>query len=158
VSAFLPLEDLSFVAELVRNEWLLGLALVAITTALVALSVPGVLVPLSFSSGALLGGWTGAAVVIVGAALGSQAFFVVGRRWLAPRLRAKLGPRLTRFDRRLAESGFACVVGLRLAGVPHFIVTAAGALSPMKARSFALATMLGLAPAIALAATAGAAI
>lgn len=152
------LEELSLAASLAGNDLLLGLALLAITATLVALSVPGVIVPLSISSGALLGEWAGAAVVIGGAVLGSQAFFVVGRNWLAPRLRARFGPRLERFDRHLAERGFLSVVGLRLVGVPHFLVTSAGALSPIGAKSFALATMVGLTPVIALAATAGAAI
>lgn len=152
------LETFSFLTILAGNDLLLAAALVAVTALLVAFSVPGVLVPLSFSSGALLGGWAGTGAVILGAVLGSQVVFLIGRSWLAPRLRARFGPRLASFERRVAERGFACVLGLRLTGVPHVVVTAAGALSPIGARSFALATMVGLAPAVTLAATAGAAI
>jgi uncharacterized membrane protein YdjX (TVP38/TMEM64 family) len=154
----LAVEDLSFLMSLAGNELILGLVFLAMTTTLIALSVPGVILPLSFSSGALLGGFEGAGVVIAGAVLGSQAFFFAGRRWLGPRIRAKHGPRLARFDHHLAQRGFVYLCTLRMVGVPHFLVTAAGALSPIGARTFALATGIGFAPAIALAATAGAAI
>jgi len=154
----LGLEDLSFVMGLAGNELILGLVFLAITTTLIALSVPGVILPLSFSSGALLAGFEGAGVVIAGAVLGSQAFFFAGRRWLGPRIRAKHGQRLAGFDHPLAQRGFFYLCTLRIAGAPHFLVTAAGALSPIGARTFALATAIGFAPAIALAATAGAAL
>jgi uncharacterized membrane protein YdjX (TVP38/TMEM64 family) len=152
------LQDLSFLVGFAGNELFLSLAFLAMTTTLIALSVPGVILPLSFSSGALLGGFEGAGVVIAGAVLGSQAFFFAGRRWLGPRIRAKHGARLARIDHHLADRGFFYLCTLRMVGVPHFLVTAAGALSPIGARTFALATAIGFAPAVALAATAGAAI
>lgn len=153
----LGVENLPLIAGLAGNEWLVGLVLFAVTAMLIGFSVPGVIIPLSFSSGALLGGWAGAAVVIGGAAIGSQAFFLAGRRWLGPVLRRKYGAKLVHFDHHLAQRGFVYLLGLRIAGAPHFLVTAAGALSPIGPKPFALATMLGFAPAIALAATAGAA-
>ena len=151
-------EQVPFLAALLDSEWLLGLAFVALTAVLIALGVPGVLVPLSFSSGALLGGWVGMVVVVAGALLGSHAFFVATRQWFAAHVRDRWGERLHRFDREIGKRGFVYVAGLRLAGVPHFLVTAASALSPMRHRSFALATLLGFLPAIALAAMAGSAV
>ena len=144
-----------FLASLLESEWMLGLAFVAVTATLIACGVPGVLVPLSFSSGALLGGWLGMAVVVAGALLGSHAFFMATRRWLASHVRTRWGERLHRFDGEIRRRGFLYVTGLRLAGVPHFLVTAASALSPIRPRSFALATLLGFLPAIALSAMAG---
>jgi uncharacterized membrane protein YdjX (TVP38/TMEM64 family) len=140
------------------SEWLLGLMFFTLTAMLIAFGVPGVLVPISFSSGALLGGWEGTAVVCVGALLGSQAFFVTTRRWLAARVRRRWGERLSRFDGEIERRGFVYLLGLRLAGVPHVALTAASALSPIRARSFALATLLGFLPAIALASMAGSAV
>lgn len=151
-------EQLPFLASLIGNELLLGLAFLTLTAAVMGFGVPGALIPLSFSSGALLGGWLGMAVVVVGALLGSQAFFVVTRRWLSVRIRKRWGGKLERFDRDLGRRGFVYLLGLRLLGVPHLLVTAASALSPIRARSFALATMLGLLPAITLAAMAGSAV
>jgi uncharacterized membrane protein YdjX (TVP38/TMEM64 family) len=154
----LLLEQLPFYSALMGNELLLGLAFVVLTATLMGLGVPGVLLPLSFSSGVMLGGWTGMVVVVVGAVLGTQAFFVVTRRWLAARIRARWGDRLKRFDGDLEKRGFFYLLGLRLLGAPHPLVSAASAASPLPALSFALATLLGFAPAIALAAMAGSAV
>lgn len=148
-------EQAPFLAYLLESEWLLGFALLALTATLVALGVPGVMVPISFSSGALLGGGLGMLCVVLGAALGSQLFFVATRRWLAARVRRRWGERLNHFDRAISKRGFFYLLGLRLVGVPHLLVSAASAVSAIRARSFALATLLGFLPAIALAAMAG---
>ena len=151
-------EQVPVLAALMGSELLLGLALLAVTATLVACGVPGVLVPISFSSGALLGGWLGMLCVIAGAVLGSQVVFVTTRRWLAARVRRRWGERLRHFDRAISKRGFYYLLSLRLVGVPHVLVSAAGAVSAIRARSFALATLLGFLPAIALAAMAGSAV
>lgn len=147
-----------FAGSLLDSEWLLGLLLFALTVTVMGFGVPGVLLPISFSSGALLGEWEGMTVVGVGALLGSQAFFVVARRWLGGRIRRRWAERLRRFDHEIARRGFFYLLGLRLVGVPHLALTAASALSPIRAHSFALATLIGFLPAIGLAAMAGAAV
>ena len=116
------------------------------------------LLPLSFSSGALLGGWLGMAVVVAGAVVGSQALFVATRRWLSGPIRRRWGPQLARFDGDIARRGFYYLLGLRLAGAPHVVVTASSALSAIRTRSFVFATLLGFLPAIALSAAAGSAV
>ena len=151
-------EQVPFLGWLLASEVWLGFALLTLTATLVAFGVPGVLVPISFSSGALLGGWLGMLVVVAGAVLGSHALFVATRRWLAARVRRRWGPRLERFDRDLAKRGFYYLLGLRLAGAPHVLVTASSALSAIRTRSFITATLLGFLPAIALAAMAGSAV
>ena len=148
-------EHIPVLASLLGSEVLLGLALLTLTATLVALGVPGVLLPISFSSGALLGGWAGMAVVAAGAVIGSQLLFVATRRWLAARVRRRWGARLERFDRDIARRGFYYLLGLRLTGAPHMLVTTSSALSAIHARSFVLATLLGFLPAIAFAAMAG---
>jgi uncharacterized membrane protein YdjX (TVP38/TMEM64 family) len=152
------IDEIPFLATLLGSEVLLGFALLTLTATLVAFGVPGVLVPISFSSGALLGGWLGMLVVVAGAVLGSHALFVATRRWLAARVRRRWGERLERFDRDMTRRGFYYLLGLRLAGAPHVLVTASSALSAIRARSFITATLLGFLPAIALAAMAGSAI
>jgi uncharacterized membrane protein YdjX (TVP38/TMEM64 family) len=140
---------------LADSEVLLALLLCALTAALVACCVPGTIVPLSVSSGALLGGATGALVVTAGALLGSFALFLASRHVLRDRVKARWGPRLAKLESHLARRGFFYVVGLRLAGFPHFLVTAACALSPVRSRSFLAATALGFLPVILLTSTAG---
>lgn len=152
------LEQLPALASLIGSDVLLALAFLALTATLVGFGVPGVIMPISFSSGALLGGWLGVAVVIVGAVIGSHALFVATRHWLAERLRRRWGERLARFDRNMEQRGFYYLLGLRLVGAPHVLVTASSALSAIRARSFVLATLLGFLPAITLAAMAGSAV
>jgi uncharacterized membrane protein YdjX (TVP38/TMEM64 family) len=151
------LEQGPFVAWLIANEVVLALAFLALTATLVACGVPGVLMPLSFSSGALLGGWFGMLAVVAGAVLGSQLMFVATRRWLGHRVRRRWGARLSQLDYTMGQRGFLYLLGLRLVGTPHVLVTASSALSAIRARSFALATLLGFLPAIGLAAMAGSA-
>jgi uncharacterized membrane protein YdjX (TVP38/TMEM64 family) len=152
------LEQVPSLAVLAGSDWLLGLAFLTVTAILVAFGIPGVLVPLSFSSGALLGGWAGMLVVIAGAVIGSHVLFVATRRWLSARVRRRWGGRFERFDGEMAKRGFYYLLGLRLAGTPHVLVTASSALSAIRARSFVLATLLGFLPAIALASMAGSAL
>lgn len=151
-------EQVPFLAALIGSELLLGLALLTLTATLVALGVPGVLVPISFSSGALLGSWLGVLCVVAGAVIGSQLFFIAMRRGFSARVRRRWGDRLDHFDRAISRRGFYYLLGLRLVGVPHLLVTGASALSAIRARSFALATLLGFLPAITLAAMAGSAL
>lgn len=151
-------DEIPFLTGLVESEWLLGLAFLTLTATITALGVPGVLVPLSFSSGALLGGWEGMLVVVAGAVIGSHALFLATRRWMGGAVRRRWGERLERFDRDMARRGFFYLLGLRLFGAPHLLVTAASALSAVRSRSFVLATMLGFLPAITLASMAGSAI
>jgi uncharacterized membrane protein YdjX (TVP38/TMEM64 family) len=140
---------------LVASEVLLALVLAGLTAAMVACCVPGTIIPLSVSSGALLGGWEGAGVVTGGALVGSMALFLASRHLLKDRIRARWGDRLARFEGHLAKRGFFYVVGLRIAGVPHFLVTAGSALGGVRARSFIAASLLGFLPVIALSSNAG---
>jgi uncharacterized membrane protein YdjX (TVP38/TMEM64 family) len=151
-------EQVPFIASLVGSEVLLALVFLTLTTTLVAFGVPGVLMPISFSSGALLGGWFGMLVVISGAVLGSQLLFVATRHGLGERLRRRWGEQIARFDRNIEQRGFYYLLGLRLVGAPHVLVTASSALSAIRARSFVMATLFGLLPAIAIAAMAGSAV
>lgn len=135
---------------LFASEILLAFVLVGLTATLVACCVPGTIVPLSVSSGALLGGWEGAIVVTAGAIVGSLVLFLASRHLLQDRIRARWGSRLDKLERHVGKRGFFYVVGLRIVGVPHFLVTAGSALAGVRPRSFLAATLLGFLPVIAL--------
>lgn len=148
---------LASLQALLQNELALALALFGLTAALIACCVPGMIVPLSVSSGALLGGWQGILVVTAGAVLGSQALFLVTRHLLRHRVKRRFGDRLANFEKHVTKRGFFYLVGLRLIGAPHFLVTAGCALSSLRTRSFAAATLIGLLPVISLTSVAGSA-
>ena len=150
-------EQVPLLTVLFGSDWLLGLAFLTLTATMTAFGVPGVLVPISFSSGALLG-WEVTLAVTAGAVIGSQALFLVTRRWMGARVRRRWGERLERFDQDISRRGFYYLLGLRVLGAPHMLVTAASAVSAIRTRSFVAATMLGFLPAITLASMAGSAI
>jgi uncharacterized membrane protein YdjX (TVP38/TMEM64 family) len=124
------------------------------TAMLVALCIPGVIVPMAASATALLGGWEAVPVVALGAVAGSQLLFAGVRRAGSGETRVRLGRRLPTIERRFAAHGLWYVVGLRVCGAPHFLVTGASALLPIGALAFAGATLAGFLPSIAIAAAA----
>lgn len=149
---------LAGIPTLLENDALIAVALFAGTAILVALWVPGVLMPLAASSAAMLDVWSATAVVVFGALVGSMIIFATTRRFAKGRVPPRIAVFLARFEARFRSRGAWFVLGLRLVGAPHFLVSASSALMPIKASSFALATFVGLIPAILLAAVAGSAI
>ena|SRR5688572_25507360 len=149
---------LAWLPSLAENELLLAGIVFAATTMIIALWVPGLLLPIAASSGAVLDAWTATGVVTLGALAGSMIIFFTTRRFASGRVPARVAAFMEAFETRFRASGAWAVVGLRLIGTPHFLVSSASALTPMPARSFAIATLAGMAPAILLASLAGSAI
>lgn len=149
---------LSWVPALLENQLLIGVAFFAATTLFIALWVPGVLLPLAASLGALLDAWVAGAVVTFGALLGSMIIFATTRHFADGRIPPRIGSFLVRFEGRFKSRGAWFVLGLRLVGAPHFLVSSGSALTRIHPLSFALATLLGLFPTIILAAIAGSSI
>ncbi|KLI64952.1 VTT domain-containing protein [Aurantiacibacter marinus] len=132
-------------------------ALIALTTAsIMAFSIPGALTPTAFLSGLLLG-FGGILVVALGAVIGSHILFLASRRWFAAGMRRRFGTQLDEVGGHLERRGPIYVAGARLAGVPHVLIAAGCAATPITGRTFAFATLLGLLPAITLAVSAGSA-
>ena len=146
---------LNWVPTLLENEILIGLLFFAGTAIVISLWIPGFLLPIAASSGALLDAWWGSATVAGGALAGSMAIFVTARHLGQERVPLKIGDFIKRFEQRFRSHGAWCVLLLRLIGAPHFLVSAGSALMPIRARSFALATLAGMVPTITLAAVAG---
>lgn len=154
VSAILPLALLESLAAMPIGPFALPALLAAVTASLVAMSVPGAVNTMSFLSGLVLG-IAGIFVVALGCAVGSHLLFLVTRRWLGERMQRRFGKKLEGVQDHLARRGPIYVVGARLGGVPHLVVTAGCAATPISARAFLAASMLGMLPAIMLSAIAG---
>lgn len=142
-------------ATFFENDVLIGLFFFAGTAIVISLWIPGFLLPIAASSGAVLDAWLGSTAVACGALAGSMAIFATTRQVGQDRLPARLLDFLHRFEHRFRSHGAWCVLLLRLIGAPHFLVSAGSALMPIRARYFALATLAGMVPAILLAASAG---
>ncbi|APE27786.1 VTT domain-containing protein [Aurantiacibacter gangjinensis] len=153
-ASILPLALLKGLAMMPGGMIAVAAIIAAATASLVAFSVPGAVTPMSFLSGLMLG-IGGILAVALGVLVGSHLLFLVTRRWLGPRMNGRFGPRLEAARAHLSRRGPAYVVGARLGGVPHLLVTAACAATPITARQFLAASLLGMLPAISLAAVAG---
>ena len=148
----------AWLPSLAENDLLLAGIVFAATATIIALWVPGLLLPIAATSGAVMDAWIATGVVSLGALAGSMIIFATTRRFASGRVPARVESFLEAFEARFLSGGAWVVFGLRLAGTPHFLVSAGSALTPMPARSFALATLAGMAPAILLASLAGSAI
>jgi uncharacterized membrane protein YdjX (TVP38/TMEM64 family) len=129
-----------------------ALLLYLLVTALTACSIPGVLLPMSLTGGLLLGPWLAVLTVTTGAVTGSLFLFAVTRRFGAERIRRRFGSRLAPLEARLNRFGPGAVIALRVVGAPGPLITAGAALTSMQRTPFALATLAGLLPGVALAA------
>lgn len=154
-----PLLDvLAVLGGLVDSELLMAGVLLMVTASAVGLCVPGLLMPISFSAGLLMESWLAVPVVAAGAVLGSHALFLAARRGIGGSIARRFSGRLERFAPHLERYGLVYVAGLRVIGTPHALVTLASAASPLRHGRFAIATLLGFLPSIALAAGAGTAL
>lgn len=123
------------------------------TTTLTTLSVPGMLIPISITGGALVGPGPAILAVAGGGLTGSLLLFLLITRFGTARLHHRFGDRLQGIEDRFGKLGPWAVAGLRVAGVPAPLVAAGAALTHMRPSLFALATLAGLLPSVVLAAT-----
>jgi uncharacterized membrane protein YdjX (TVP38/TMEM64 family) len=154
----LPFDRFEAMLAVPFGEVWLAAAILGLTASIYASGIPGTLLPISFSSGALLGEALGMAAVAAGALIGALVLYAIFERGPQAALRHKYRDRLKRLDSLSSRGGILPIIGLRLAGVPHVAVTAICALTAVGAGRHALTFIVGVFPAIALAATAGAAL
>ncbi len=148
-------DQLAVVAAMLDSELLVAAMLLVVTTGVIGMCLPGLLMPISFSAGLLMESWLAVPVVAAGAVLGSQGLFLAARRGMGKRLQQRLAGRLATYAPHLDRYGVAYVAGLRVIGTPHALVTLASAASPLRHGRFALASLLGFLPAIAISAGVG---
>jgi uncharacterized membrane protein YdjX (TVP38/TMEM64 family) len=123
------------------------IAAVMIYTGVVALSIP-VAALLSMTAGLLFGLVQGLLVVLVGATAGAVLVFLAARYLLQDVVRRRAGSRVGGITARFEEEGFTYLLVLRLLPIlPFWLVNLAPALTRMPARTFALATAIGIIPA-----------
>ncbi|MFC7537878.1 VTT domain-containing protein [Sphingomonas sp. GCM10030256] len=139
-------EFLPFLASLIEYRGLLTATVFLSAMALSGLGIPGFIVPLSLVSAALLGPFASAGAVLLGLLAGSQLLFLVLRRYGVSRFPRLLGSRLDRVYAECRARGLWYLIGLRIIGVPHAIVTAGAAMAPLHATTFAAGTLIGFAP------------
>lgn len=148
-----PLQDqLAALMPMVGGAIGVAVLLYVLTTTLTTFAVPGMLIPISITGGALVGPLPAILAVAGGGLTGSLLLFAFTRKIGAARLRARFGSRLDGLEGRLGTLGPCAVVGLRVAGIPAPLVAAGAAVTGMRSTLFAAATLAGLLPSVVLAA------
>ncbi len=123
------------------------LVFVAVSSLLTVVLFPGPL--LAGAAGLLFGTALGTPVAIVSATLGASLAFMVSRRWAHDAVVQLAGDEGTvaRVRAWIGRRGFVAVLYARIApGIPYSLVNYAAGLSPVRLRTFAAATAIGVSP------------
>ncbi|MBW3572848.1 MAG: TVP38/TMEM64 family protein [Gemmatimonadetes bacterium] len=111
-----------------------------------AISFPaGVL--LTLTMGLLFGRWVGTAAVVLAASVGATLAFLAARYLFADAVRRRMGPRLQRLARGFERDAFNYILFVRLVPVfPFWLMNLVPAFTPVSARTFFVATAIGILP------------
>lgn len=120
---------------------------VGIYTATIALSIPAALL-LTVTGGILFGSLVGPIAAIAGATAGATIVFLVAKTALGESLVRRAGPLVAKLAEGFRADAFSYLLFLRLTPIfPFWLVNLAPALFGIGACTFALATVIGVAPA-----------
>jgi uncharacterized membrane protein YdjX (TVP38/TMEM64 family) len=143
-------------AWVAEHRLLAGLIFVLAYAIMVAFSLP-VAVVATPVGGFLFGTWVGSCLSVVAATLGSIAVFLAARYAVRDLFRARAGATLARLEEGFRNNDFSYLLFLRLVPVfPFWLINIVPALLGMRLRRYALATLLGIAPASIVYASVGA--
>lgn len=123
------------------------LAAILIYTAAIALSLPGAII-LSLAVGLMFGRWVGTAVIVFSATLGATLVFLAARYLFAETVQKRIGGLAKKFVVGFNENAFNYLLFLRLIPLfPFWLINlAVSALTPVKLRTYVLATFIGIIP------------
>ena len=133
-------------AWVAQNPVLASLLYFSVYALVVAFSLPiaALLTPIG---GFLFGVWLGAALSVIGAALGSVAVFLAARTAFHDLFHARAGRALARLEEGFRRDSFNYLLVLRLVPVfPFWLVNIVPALLGMKLGPYTLATLIGIVP------------
>jgi uncharacterized membrane protein YdjX (TVP38/TMEM64 family) len=138
-------ETLDLLLPLLRSPWG-GVAFVPIYALWVTLLLPGVWA--SMLAGALYGTVWGSLIVFVGACLGAEAAFLLGRHWLRDWARRRLAavPKLLAIEQAVSREGLRLVLLTRLSpAFPFSLLNLAYGLSDVSLRDYTIG-LIGILP------------
>lgn len=112
----------------------------------VALSIPGAAV-LTLASGALFGPILGTLLTNIGATTGAVLVFLFARFVLGEHIQEKYPHRLKRFNKNVRANAVQYLLTLRLVPIfPFFLINLLAGLAPIRLRTFAWTTAVGIIP------------
>ena len=132
-----------FIADMPVRAALVFLALYALST---AFSLPFGAI-MTISGGWLFGIWIGGSLTIIGATIGASTLFLATRYALREVMVARAGARLQQFEAGFNRHSTSYLLAMRLIPIfPFFLVNFLPALIGVKFRTYALTTLIGIAP------------
>ena len=111
------------------------------------LFIPGTVMVLA--GGALFGFWLGTLYSITGATLGAVVAFLISRYLARDWAERRAGSRLRLMMAGVREEGWRFVLGIRLAGVPYFLLNYMLGLTPVGLMPYTAASAVGMLPSLA---------
>lgn len=122
------------------------LAVLVIYTVATAVSFPMGIV-MTFAVGFLFGRWVATGIVVLAASVGATLAFLSARYLFADMARRRMGPRLQRLARGFEQDAFNYILFVRLVPVfPFWLMNLVPAFTPVTARTFFVATLIGILP------------
>jgi uncharacterized membrane protein YdjX (TVP38/TMEM64 family) len=102
---------------------------------------------MTFAVGFLFGRWVGTAIVVLAASVGATLAFLSARYLFADFARRKMGPRLKRLAAGFERDAFNYILFVRLVPLfPFWLMNLVPAFTPVTARTFFVATLIGILP------------
>jgi uncharacterized membrane protein YdjX (TVP38/TMEM64 family) len=121
-------------------------AVLVVYTVATAISFPMGIV-MTFAVGFLFGRWVGTALVVLAASVGATLAFLSARYLFADFAKRRMGPRLQRLARGFEKDAFNYILFVRLVPVfPFWLMNLVPAFTPVSARTFFAATLIGILP------------
>ncbi|HEX6038568.1 TVP38/TMEM64 family protein [Longimicrobium sp.] len=122
------------------------IGVIVIYTVATALSFPMGIV-MTFAVGFLFGRWVGTGIVVLAASVGATLAFLSARYLFADAARRRMGPMLQRMAKGFEEDAFNYILFTRLVPVfPFWLMNLVPAFTPVSARTFFVATLIGILP------------
>lgn len=122
------------------------LGVLVVYTVATAVSFPMGIV-MTFAVGFLFGRWVATAIVVLAASVGATLAFLSARYLFAEAAKRRMGPRLQRLARGFEQDAFNYILFVRLVPVfPFWLMNLVPAFTPVSARTFFVATLIGIMP------------
>lgn len=136
----------SLVAYRDANPIKAALIYAAVYIAVTAASIPGALI-LTLGAGAIFGFVWGSIIAVVSATIGATIAFLVARYLFDDLVQKKMGERLAKIRENFRKEGALYLFSMRLVPVfPFFAVNLLMGLTSIKTATYALASLVGMAP------------
>jgi len=132
--------------QVVRAAGIFGPAVFVLIYGLGSLALPAT--PFTAAGSFIFGKYAGAAVNVLGVALGASLAFFLGRYFIRDLAKSFLTGRLGDLDRKAEEHGFPVIFYLRIVWFPFIVLNYAAGATGIRFRDYFLGTFFGTLPAV----------